>query len=62
VFNKVDLVSPLWAKAIASRFNGVVCSAIRQETLGSLLKEIEERVWREGNQRITKVQQDPMGH
>jgi GTP-binding protein HflX len=48
VFNKIDLVSPLWAKAIASRFNGVVCSAIRPETLGGLLKEIEERVWQEG--------------
>jgi GTP-binding protein HflX len=46
VFNKVDLVSPLWAKAIAARFNGVVCSAIRQETLGRLLNEIEERVWK----------------
>ncbi|MBS1128035.1 MAG: GTPase [Nitrospirae bacterium] len=48
VFNKVDLVSPLWAKAIASRFNGVACSARRPETLGGLLKEIEERVWQEG--------------
>ena len=47
VFNKVDLVSPLWAKAIAARFNGVVCSAVRQETLGRLLNEIEERVWKE---------------
>jgi GTPase len=47
VFNKVDLVSPLWAKAIASRFNGVVCSAMRTETLGRLLQEIEERVWQE---------------
>ena len=50
VFNKVDLVSPLWAKAIASRFNGVVCSAIRPETLGGLLKEIEEQVWKEGTE------------
>src|SRR5512135_3500184 len=32
VFNKVDLVSPLWAKAIAVRFNGVVCSAVDSRT------------------------------
>ena len=47
VFNKVDLVSPLWAKAIAVRFNGVVCSAIDSRTFGELLKEIEKRVWLE---------------
>ncbi len=45
VLNKVDLVSPLWAKAIAARFKGVVCSAIKAETFGELLKEIEVRVW-----------------
>lgn len=48
VFNKVDLVNPLWAKAIAARFNGVTCSAIAPESLGRLLQEIEERVWPEG--------------
>lgn len=47
VFNKADLVSPLWAKAIASRFNGVVCSAIDPGTFEGLLKEIEKRVWGE---------------
>ncbi len=47
VFNKVDLVSPLWAKAIAVRFKGVVCSAIDSRTFGELLKEIEKRVWLE---------------
>jgi GTP-binding protein HflX len=47
VFNKVDLVSPLWARAIASRFNGITCSAIKSETFGNLLKEIEARVWPE---------------
>jgi GTPase len=45
VFNKVDLVNPLWAKAIAGRFNGVVCSAIDHETFSGLLRKIEERVW-----------------
>ena len=45
VFNKADQVNPLWAKAIANRFNGVVCSAIKPETFGPLLNEIERRVW-----------------
>jgi len=47
VFNKVDLVNQLWAKAIALRFRGVVCSAINPATLGDLLKKIEETVWTE---------------
>jgi GTPase len=47
VFNKVDLVNPLWAKIIAARFNGVVCSAIHPETFGDLLREIEKKVWKE---------------
>ncbi len=55
VFNKVDLVNPLWAKAIANRFKGVVCSAIDPGTFGSLLKEIEKRVW-EGNSSEFEVQ------
>jgi GTP-binding protein HflX len=45
VFNKIDLVNQLWAKAIAARFNGVVCSAIDPETFSGLLRKIEERVW-----------------
>jgi GTP-binding protein HflX len=49
VFNKVDLVNPLWAKAIASRFKGVVCAAIKQDTFGDLLREIEKRVWEENS-------------
>ena len=47
VFNKVDLVNPLWAKIIAARFKGVVCSAIQPETFGALLGEIEKKVWKE---------------
>ena len=47
VFNKVDLVNQLWAKAIALRFRGVICSAINPNTLGDLLREIEEKVWKE---------------
>ena len=48
VFNKVDLVNPLWAKAIARRFDGVTCSAIDKGSFGELLREIERRVWPEG--------------
>lgn len=47
VLNKVDLVNPLWARAISSRFSGVTCSAINPETFGDLLREIEKRVWHE---------------
>jgi GTP-binding protein HflX len=47
VFNKADLVNTLWARAVAARFNGVVCSAINPGTFGDLLKEIEKRVWKE---------------
>jgi 50S ribosomal subunit-associated GTPase HflX len=62
VFNKVDLVNPLWAKAIASRFRGIVCSALDQNSFGGLLKEIEDRVWPDEKQRTTIAQQDPLGH
>jgi GTPase len=47
VLNKADLVNPLWARAIASRFGSVVCSAINPATFGDLLQEIEKRVWKE---------------
>jgi GTP-binding protein HflX len=47
VLNKVDLVSSPWAKVLARRFNGVVCSAINPATFGNLLEEIEKRVWPE---------------
>jgi GTP-binding protein HflX len=45
VFNKVDQVNALWARAIANRFRGIVCSAIDPDSFGGLLKEIEERIW-----------------
>ncbi len=52
VFNKADLVNALWARAVAARFNGVMCSAINPGTFGDLLKEIEKRVWtEEGSQK-----------
>ena len=49
VFNKVDLVNPLWAKVIAARFKGVVCSGLDPGTFGDLLQEIEKKVWHEQN-------------
>jgi len=49
VLNKVDLVNRLWARAIAARFKGVVCSAIDPASFGNLLAEIEKRVWAEGS-------------
>jgi len=55
VFNKVDLVNPLWARAIASRFSGVLCSAIDARTFGELLKEIEKKVWPE--ERVYKQEE-----
>jgi GTP-binding protein HflX len=45
VFNKVDLVNPLWSRAIAKRFGGVTCSATDKKTFGPLLGEIERRMW-----------------
>jgi GTPase len=47
VLNKVDLVNRLWARAVAARFKGVVCSAIDPASFGDLLAEIEKRVWAE---------------
>ena len=49
VLNKVDLVNRLWARVVAARFKGVVCSAIDPASLGDLLAEIEKRVWAEGS-------------
>jgi GTP-binding protein HflX len=49
VLNKADLVNSLWARAIAARFKGVVCSAIDPDTFGNLLKEMEKRVWSENS-------------
>ena len=47
VFNKVDLVNTLWARTIARRLNGVLCSALDPATFDDLLKEIEARIWPE---------------
>jgi GTP-binding protein HflX len=55
VLNKTDLANPLWARAIAARFNGVVCSAINPATFGDLLNEIEQRVWPEEKLQETET-------
>lgn len=47
VFNKIDQANPLWAKAIAQRFNGVLCSALDPGTFTDLMREIETRIWPE---------------
>lgn len=57
VFNKVDQVNVLWAKAIAKRFGGVTCSAIDPETFSELLGEIERRVWPEEKQKAEDAEQ-----
>ena len=45
VLNKVDRVSPLWARVIAQRYRGIACSAIDPRTFSDLLAEIEKRIW-----------------
>ncbi len=49
VFNKTDLVNPLWARAIAHRFNGVLCSALDPGSFGPLLERIESEIWKEND-------------
>jgi len=55
VLNKADLVSPLWAKAIAARFDGVTCSAIDKSTFTTLLERVEEKVWPEEGQTFKRL-------
>jgi GTP-binding protein HflX len=58
VLNKVDLVNRLWARAVAARFKGVVCSAIDPASFGDLLAEIEKSVWAEDS---LETRTDPVG-
>jgi len=57
VFNKIDLVNPLWARGIANRFNGIACAAINSDTFVPLLKEIEYRLWSEPSETGLKKQE-----
>jgi len=53
VLNKVDLVNRYWAKAVAARFKGVICSAIDPASFVALLAEIEKRVWADNSETST---------
>ncbi len=56
VFNKIDQVNDLWARAIAARFNGVLCSAIDPSSFQPLLDTIEQRLWPEADARLSPEQ------
>ena len=45
VFNKADLVDPLIAENLSSRYNAVLVSAQNSSTLGKLLAVIEQKLW-----------------
>lgn len=62
VFNKTDLVNPYWAKAIAARFKGVVCSAIRPDTFENLMLDIEVKIWKEDASAIQGSGQEFLQH
>ncbi|MBI5599881.1 MAG: GTPase HflX [Deltaproteobacteria bacterium] len=47
VFNKIDLVEPVIAKNISSRYNAVPVSANDPSTFNSLLKVLEGKLWPE---------------
>jgi GTPase len=47
VFNKEDLVDPDIVNNLCRRYHAIAISATRKETLGSLLKVLEERLWPE---------------
>ena len=57
VFNKEDLVDPDIVKNLCRRHNAVAISATHKETLGSLLKVLEERLWPEEGEGewLTKI-------
>ncbi len=45
VFNKIDKISPLEVENIVSRYNAIAISALRPETLKTLLQTIEQNIW-----------------
>lgn len=47
VFNKIDLVDPVVVRNLCRRYSAIPISATRPETLGGLLKTLEERLWPE---------------
>lgn len=44
VFNKMDLVTPEFGKAVAERYGGILISAVDRSTLPPLIAALEERV------------------
>lgn len=51
VFNKMDRASMVEVGNVVSRYNGVAISAINPDTMGQLLKAIEQYVWSEKGDR-----------
>ncbi|MBI2413091.1 MAG: GTPase HflX [Deltaproteobacteria bacterium] len=45
VFNKADLMDPVEAANLARRFEAILVSALKPESLAPLLKELEMRLW-----------------
>ena len=50
VFNKKDKLDPENVKALCERYEAIAVSALRPETLGTLMAAIEERLWKENRQ------------
>ena len=44
VFNKIDLVNPEYARIQSDRYQGLAVSALKEETLGELIRRLEEIV------------------
>lgn len=47
VINKIDLIDDDLAHNLATRYGGVMVSALRPDTFGPLMDEIEQRIWHE---------------
>lgn len=51
VFNKMNKASMVEVGSVVSRYNGVAISAINPDTMGQLLRAIEQYVWAEKGDR-----------
>jgi GTP-binding protein HflX len=45
VFNKIDLAEPVIVKNLSIRYNAVPISATNQDTLGGLLRVLQQKLW-----------------
>ncbi|HZR47620.1 MAG TPA: GTPase HflX, partial [Candidatus Manganitrophaceae bacterium] len=60
VFNKKDKLDPENVKALCERYEAIAISALRPETLGTLMAAIEERLWKENpTQKSRRALQAP---